>query len=77
MYDEDNDGYVTEKELRDSLTHMFKARNLDVKSQKVQNTINSRVETLIAAADEDSDGKLTKEEIQKACKKDPSLLIMF
>lgn len=77
MYDEDQDGYVTEQELRDSLTNMFKARNLDVTSKEVQKTINQRVQNLLALADENGDGKLTREEIQKACKKDPSLLVMF
>jgi Ca2+-binding EF-hand superfamily protein len=77
MYDEDNDGYVTAEEMKESLTNMFKARNLDVSSKEVTNTINQRIENLLVLADENGDGKLTREEIQKACKKDPSLLVMF
>lgn len=35
MYDEDNDGYVTAEEMKDSLENMFKARNIDVNSPEV------------------------------------------
>eukprot|EP01080_Neovahlkampfia_damariscottae_P007001 gene7001-11166_t len=77
MYDEDGDGYVTEDEMRDSLTNMFKAKNLDIQDPSIKKTINQRIENLLSVADENGDGQLTKEEILKACKKDPSLLVMF
>jgi Ca2+-binding EF-hand superfamily protein len=63
--------------MRDSLTNMFKAKNLDTKDPSIKKTINQRIENLLSVADENGDGKLTKEEILKACKKDPSLLVMF
>jgi Ca2+-binding EF-hand superfamily protein len=56
---------------------MFKAKNLDTKDPSIKKTINQRIENLLSVADENGDGKLTKEEILKACKKDPSLLVMF
>lgn len=76
MYDEDGDGYVTEKEMIDSLTNMFKAKNINVSSPEIKKTIQSRVANIIKLADENGDRKLTREEILKACKKDPSLLVM-
>jgi len=77
MYDEDNDGYVTADEMKESLTNMFKARNLDVTSKEVKNTIEQRIQNLLILADENGDGKLTREEIQKAYKEDPSILKSF
>lgn len=44
---------------------------------QVIDTINNRIKNLLLIADENGDGKVTREEIQKACKKDPSLLVMF
>lgn len=77
MYDEDGDGYVTETEMIESLTNMFKAKNINVTSPEIKKTIVSRVNNIIKLADENGDRKLTREEILKACKKDPSLLVMI
>lgn len=77
MYDEDGDGYVTADEMRSSLTNMFKAKGLDVKSTEIIETINKRIENLLKIADANGDGQLTREEILRACKQDPSLLVMF
>lgn len=77
MYDEDNDGYITENEMLESLTNMFKARNIEVKSVEVKKTITTRITTLLKIADQNGDKRLTKDEILGACKKDPSLLVMF
>jgi calmodulin len=77
MYDEDGDGFVTADEMRDSLTNMFKAKGLDVKSGEITETINKRIENLLKIADSNGDGQLTKDEIVSACRQDPSLLVMF
>ncbi|KAL0485529.1 calcium sensor [Acrasis kona] len=72
MYDEDGDGYVTLKEMKESLTNMYKAKGLDVTDENI-----IRIENLLKIADANNDGQLTREEIFKACKQDPSLLAMF
>ncbi|KAF0975395.1 hypothetical protein FDP41_005389 [Naegleria fowleri] len=77
MYDEDNDGFVTAEEMRDSLRNMFKAKGMNVNSPDIERTINTRIENLLKIADSNGDGKLTREEIVQACQKDPSLLVLF
>jgi len=77
MYDEDNDGYVTAEEMRDSLTNMFKAKGLNTDSPEIKKVIDQRIKNLLELADENGDNMLTAEEIMKACEKDPSLLVMF
>jgi Ca2+-binding EF-hand superfamily protein len=77
MYDIDQDGYITREEMKECLTNMFKARNLDVTNTNTIRTIESRVDTLIKLADKDGDDKLTQAEIIESCKKDPTLLVMF
>ncbi|KAL9651335.1 hypothetical protein ABK040_001287 [Willaertia magna] len=76
MYDMDLDGFVTAEEMRDSLRNMFKAKGAKI-DQEVEITINSRIENLLKIADVNGDGKLTREEVINACKKDPSLLVLF
>jgi len=69
--------YVTAEEMRDSLRNMFKAKGMNVESAEIENTINVRIENLLKIADANGDGKLTREEIVRACQKDPSLLVLF
>lgn len=77
MYDKNGDGLVTPEEMTESLFDMFKAKGMDCTLPEVQASIHQRVENLLRLADSNNDGALTREEIMRACQKDPSLLVIF
>eukprot|EP00997_Jenningsia_sp_PLL12_P005643 NODE_2172_length_972_cov_84.975081_g1785_i0.p1 GENE.NODE_2172_length_972_cov_84.975081_g1785_i0~~NODE_2172_length_972_cov_84.975081_g1785_i0.p1 ORF type:complete len:220 (+),score=12.04 NODE_2172_length_972_cov_84.975081_g1785_i0:47-661(+) len=73
MYDEDQDGYVTKKEMFHGLKNIFKANGYDVSKKAVLEVVEKRVEFLVSF-DENGDCKLTKDEIKRAYDKDRAFL---
>lgn len=77
IYDCDGDGLVTRAEMTDSLFNMFRAKGVDCSAPEVQASIHQRVDNLFRLADTNQDDALSREEIIRACQKDPSLLVLF
>jgi len=77
MYDEDGNGEITEAEMNACLEKCFYAKGLDAKSPQVQNIIKNRISNLLKLADADGDGRITRDEIQRAAASDPSIVNIF
>lgn len=77
MYDEDGDGEITEQEMINCLEKCFYAKGLDAKAPQVQSIIRNRVSNLLKLADANGDGRITRDEIQKAAAQDPSIVNIF
>jgi len=77
MYDEDGNGEITESEMQDCLEKCFHAKGLDAKSSQVQSIIKNRIANLLKLADLNGDGRITRNEIQKAAASDPSIVNIF
>jgi len=77
MYDEDGNGEITEQEMNACLEKCFYAKGLDAKSAQVQSIIKNRIANLLKLADADGDGRITREEIQRAAALDPSIVNIF
>lgn len=71
IYDENEDGVISEEELLRFAT--TKAKREDRLDEEFQNAIKEIISRLVKSIDVNGDGMLTSEEIAKAIKRDPEL----
>lgn len=75
MYDVDGGGFITKEGMRKVITNSTRWMGYcDVESKEVETVISSTIDKIIAVADADKDGRLSKEELFRATKKHPDIL---
>eukprot|EP00667_Euglena_gracilis_P018216 EG_transcript_19329 len=75
MYDADRNGYITRDELIEVVTNSTKwMGDVDVESKDVQDLIAAEVDKIVAFADNNKDGQISKEELYAAYEKHPEIL---
>jgi Ca2+-binding EF-hand superfamily protein len=65
--------YITREDIKLALSELFVACSVEADEE----VINKRVDLILLEADTNGDGRVSKEEIIHACKRSPSLLVMF
>lgn len=75
MYDIDQDGFITKEGMRKVITNSTRWMGYcDVESKEVEAVISQTIDRIIAVADGDKDGKLSRDELYRATKKHPDIL---
>lgn len=75
MYDMDNDGQVTKKEMLEIVTAIAKMTGEDTQNQS--KTLEEKVDRIFQKMDKDGDEMITVEEFKIAAKEDPSLVMIL
>ena len=75
MYDVDGNGVITDEEMAQVITNSTRwMGQCDVESKEVQKAVEQTVAQIIAIADWDGDGMLSREELYAASQKHPDIL---
>jgi len=75
MYDMDNDGQVTKKEMLEIVTAIAKMTGEDTQEQAA--SLEEKVDKIFTKMDKDGDDQITVEEFKIAAKEDPSLVMIL
>jgi Ca2+-binding EF-hand superfamily protein len=73
VYDMDRNGYITRKELFDTMSNIYKFNGINVKDEKERRQIEEKVDRIMDVVDENRDGKITQQEMLNAYKRDPTI----
>jgi Ca2+-binding EF-hand superfamily protein len=73
VYDMDRNGYITRKELFDTMSNIYKFNGINVKDEKERRQIEEKVDKIMDVVDENRDGKITQQEMSNAYKRDPTI----
>lgn len=74
LYDIDNDGFITQGEMREIVDSIYKMVGSMVKLPPDEDTPEKRVTKIFRMFDLDQDGKLNFEEFKEGSKKDPTIV---
>jgi len=74
LYDVDNDGYITRKEMYDIVDAIYQMVGQQPAVSEDENTPQKRVEKIFDQMDKNGDDKLTLEEFKEGSKADPRIV---
>ncbi|KAI8879048.1 calcium-binding protein NCS-1 [Backusella circina FSU 941] len=74
LYDIDNDGYISRKEMLKIVEAIYKMMGSMVKLPPDEDTPEKRVNKIFELMDSDNDGRLSIDEFREGSKKDPTIL---